>query len=51
MIPKCISSRPWLFVAVFFTAFVAWWVWFICMAIRNAPPQVPLVTRGIHAVH
>jgi len=51
MIPKCISSRPWLFVAVFFLGFVAWWAWFISMAIRNAPPEVPLVTRSAHAVH
>jgi hypothetical protein len=51
MIPKCISSRPWLFVAAFFISFVVWWAWFISLAIRNAPPQVPLVTRSVHAVH
>ncbi|MEZ5386294.1 MAG: hypothetical protein R3F13_12340 [Prosthecobacter sp.] len=50
MIPKCISNRPWLFVAAFFIGFVALWVWFISMAVRNAPQQVPVITRSVHAV-
>ena len=51
MIPKYLASRPWIFVAVAFSAFVIWWMFFISMAIRNAPPEVPLVTRSIHAGH
>lgn len=51
MIPKCLSSRPWLFVAVGFTGFVTWWIFFITLAIKHAPPEVPMVTRSIHAVH
>jgi hypothetical protein len=51
MIPLCLSSRPWLFVAVAFIGFVAWWVFFITLAIKNAPPEIPLTTRAVHAVH
>ncbi len=51
MIPKCISTRPWIFVAVAFTGFVAWWVFFISLAIRNAPPEIPIVTHSVHAGH
>jgi hypothetical protein len=50
MIPLCLSSRPWLFVAVAFIGFVAWWVFFITLAIKNAPPEIPLTNRT-HAVH
>jgi hypothetical protein len=51
MFPKSLSSRPWLIVAVAFTAFVVWWMYFISLAIKNAPPEIPLVTRAVHAVH
>jgi hypothetical protein len=51
MIPKCISSRPWLFVTVAFVGFVVWWAYFISLAVKNAPPEIPLVTRSIHASH
>jgi len=51
MIPKCISNRPWLFVTVAFVGFVAWWVFFISLAVKNAPPEIPLVTRTSHAGH
>ncbi|WP_461785847.1 hypothetical protein [Prosthecobacter sp.] len=51
MIPLSLSSRPWLFVAVAFIGFVAWWVYFITLAIQNAPPEIPLSTRAVHAVH
>lgn len=51
MIPKFISARPWLFVAVAFTGFVAWWVFFITLAVKNAPQEIPLVTRTVHAGH
>ena len=51
MIPLSLSSRPWLFVAVAFIGFVAWWVYFITLAIQNAPPEIPLTTRAAHAVH
>lgn len=51
MIPKCLSTRPWIFVAVFFIGFVAWWMFFISLAIKNAPQEIPLVTRSVHAVH
>jgi hypothetical protein len=51
MIPLSLSSRPWLFVAVAFFGFVAWWVFFITLAIKNAPPEIPLSIRAVHAVH
>lgn len=51
MIPKYLSSRPWLFVTFAFAGFVAWWFFFISLAIKNAPPEVPLVTRSTHAGH
>lgn len=51
MIPQSIKSRPWIFVTVVFTAFVAWWVYFITLAVKNAPPEVPLITRSSHAGH
>ena len=51
MFPKCISTRPWLFVAVAFIGFVAWWMFLITLAVKNAPPEIPLVTRAVHAVH
>lgn len=51
MIPKFISSRPWIFVTVAFLGFVAWWAFFITLAIKNAPPEIPLVTRPVHAGH
>jgi hypothetical protein len=51
MIPLSLSSRPWLFVAVAFIGFVAWWVFFITLALKNAPPEIPLTTRAAHAVH
>lgn len=51
MIPQCISKRPWLFVTVAFVGFVAWWVFFISLAVKNAPTEIPLVTRSSHAGH
>lgn len=51
MIPKCISNRPWLFVTVAFVGFVTWWGFFISLAVKNAPPEIPLVTRPAHAGH
>jgi len=51
MMPKSLKSRPWILVAVVFIGFVAWWVYFITLAVKNAPPEVPLVTRSAHAGH
>ena len=51
MIPQSLKSRPWIFVTVFFVGFVSWWVYFITLAVKNAPPEVPLVTHSAHAVH
>lgn len=51
MITKFISSRPWLFVTVAFVGFVTWWVFFISLALKNAPPEIPLVSRNVHAGH
>jgi hypothetical protein len=54
-IPKTLSSRPWLLVVLLFGSFVAFWVFFINLAIKNQPQTVPLapvpgvVTR--HAQH
>jgi len=52
--PKILSSRPWLFVAGFFTCFVAVWVAFIYFAIKHQPDVVPLggsAPGGGAAVH
>lgn len=51
MIPQYLAARPWLFVAVAFIGFVSWWMFFISFAIRHAPPEIPLVTRSVHASH
>lgn len=51
MLSKFLTTRPWLIVAAVFTAFVAWWVLFIALAVKHAPPAVPLATRPVHADH
>lgn len=51
MIPKYLAARPWIFVTVAFTGFVVWWMFLISLAIKNAPPEIPLVTRAVHAGH
>lgn len=51
MIPKCISTRPWLFVAAAFLGFIAWWVFLISLAVKHTPQEIPLVSRSIHASH
>lgn|GEM_PF-928333 len=51
MIPNYLATRPWIFVAVAFSGFVIWWMFFISMAIKNAPPEIPLVSRTVHAGH
>ena len=51
MIRKFISIRPWALVVAVLAAFVTWWVFFILLAVNNAPPEVPLVTRPAHAAH
>ncbi len=51
MIPQYLASRPWIFVTVAFTGFVVWWMFLISLAIKNAPPEIPLVTRAVHAGH
>jgi hypothetical protein len=38
-------------VAVAFTGFVAWWMFLISLAVKNAPPEIPLVSRTVHAGH
>jgi len=48
-IPKTLSSKPWLLVVFLFVAFIAWWVFFISIAVKNAPKTVPVVTE--HAGH
>lgn len=39
-----LCKRPWLIVGAFFIGFVAWWVFFITLAIKHQPQQVPLTT-------
>ncbi len=55
--PKILSNRPWLFVAVFFVCFVCLWAAFIFFAVKHQPAVVPLSesTLGggaaVHAEH
>lgn len=51
MIREFISSRPWILIVAVLVAFVIWWVYFILLAVKNAPPEIPLVTRPAHAAH
>ena len=37
-----LRKRPWLPFVGGFIAFVVWWVFFIFLAVRNQPEQVPL---------
>lgn len=46
-----IRNRPWLIVIAAFVGFVAWWVFFISLAVRNQPEEVPLVTHPSSANH
>lgn len=53
MILQFFSKRPWIFVSTAFIGFVLWWAFFIVLAVKNAPLEVPLVTRPVasHAGH
>lgn len=53
MIPQFLSKRPWILVSAAFLGFVLWWAFFITLAVKNVPPEVPLVTRAAasHASH
>lgn len=48
-----LRKRPWLIVAAAFLGFVVWWAWFIVLAVRNQPAEVPLVSSPFegHADH
>jgi hypothetical protein len=41
-IPKALSSRPWLLVVLLFGSFLAFWVYFINIAVKNQPKMIPL---------
>lgn len=41
-IPKILSNKPWLPVALLVTVFLTAWFCFIQIALKNQPPQVPL---------
>lgn len=45
-IPKTLSSRPWLLVVLLFGTFIGCWVFFITIAIKHAPPVVPVATQN-----
>lgn len=53
MVLKFLSHRPWIFVTAAFLGFVAWWAFFISLAVKNVPQEVPLVTRSVksHVSH
>ncbi|MCB1226099.1 MAG: hypothetical protein KDK99_09845 [Verrucomicrobiales bacterium] len=40
--PKIISNRPWLAVVLLFAGFLALWVMFYLLAVKNQPPTVPV---------
>lgn len=48
-IPKTLSSRPWLLVALLFGGFVACWVFLITIAVKNAPQTIKVPVE--HAGH
>ena len=40
------SSKPWIPVVLLFTAFIACWVFFITIAVKHAPPVVPVAAQN-----
>ena len=50
-IPKIISSKPWLLVALLFGLFLTGWTFFFIIAFKNAPQRVPMATPSVHASH
>ncbi len=45
-----LQKRPWLIILAFFIGFVAWWAFFITIAVKYQPQQVPLQSAP-HASH
>lgn len=41
MIDRFFTKHPWIWIVLFFVFFILLWVWFIRMAVDNAPPTVP----------
>ena len=50
-IPKIISNKPWLLVALLFGLFLTGWTFFFIIAFQNAPQRVPLAVPVNHAGH
>lgn len=39
---KILSSKPWLLIVLLLVVFLAGWVFFITIAVKNAPKSVPV---------
>ncbi len=46
-----LRKRPWLIVVAFFLGFIAWWIFFITLAVKNQPDTVPLPPRPLSQTH
>ncbi len=43
-----LKNRPWIWIVLFFLAFMSAWAWFIVIALRNVPEVVPLEPTHAH---
>lgn len=48
LIPKTISSRPWLWIILLFVVFIAAWAWFITIAVQNKPQEINIPANQTH---
>ena len=44
--PKTLSSKPWLLVALLFGGFVACWIFLITIAVKNAPKTITVPVQN-----
>ncbi|CAN5838893.1 hypothetical protein BH11VER1_BH11VER1_35610 [soil metagenome] len=48
LIPKTISSRPWLWIILLFVILIAVWAWFITLAVQNQPQEIKIPVSKVH---